>query len=455
MHALDVLGRSLDAGEDHVVALRLEMHGLIRVEHQLAGSGAGRSRQALGKHDLLGIGIERRMQQLVELVGIDALHRLLAGDEPLLGHVDGDLERGLRRALARAGLQHEQLAVLHGELDVLDVVEMRFERCASRLQLGEGFGHEPFERRTLRVRGEARRFGQGLGRAQACHHILALRIDQELAEKLVGAGGGVAREHDAGRALLAHIAEHHGLDGDGSAPIVGNIVQTTISDGARVLPGAEHGGDGAPQLGVDVLREGRAELGLDQGLEAGDDVGPILGGKLSVVFEALETFVVLQDLLEQLVVEAEHHVGIHLDEAAIGVVGEAPVARARRQALDGLIVEPQIEHGIHHAGHRGAAARPDGHEQRIAHIAEAGADDLAHLVERRAHHRLQLLGQLAAELVIDRAQLGRDGEARRHGKAEPRHLGEIGALAAQPLTIGGRAVGAAGAEGEHPFWRGS
>ena len=134
MHALHVLGRGLDAGEDYGVALRLEMHRLVGVEHELAGGGAGRGGQALGQHRLLGLGIERRMQQLVELVGIDARHRLLAGDEALLGHVDGDLQRGLRRALARAGLQHEQLAVLHGELDVLDVAEMRFELGAGRLR---------------------------------------------------------------------------------------------------------------------------------------------------------------------------------------------------------------------------------------------------------------------------------------------------------------------------------
>ena len=186
------------------------------------------------------------------------VHRLLVGDQPLLGHVDGDLERGLRRALARAGLQHEQLAFLHGELDVLDVAEMRFELGASRLQLGEGVGHQRFERRTLRVRRTRRAASvNGCGRAQARDHVLALRIDQELAVKLVGAGRRIAREHDAGRALLAHIAEHHGLDGDGGAPIVGNVVQAAIGDGARVLPRAEHGGDGAPQLGVKILREGR------------------------------------------------------------------------------------------------------------------------------------------------------------------------------------------------------
>ena len=167
---------------------------------------------------------------------------------------------------------------------------------------------------------------RGCGVRIARHHVLALGVDQKLAVKLAGAGRGVAGEHDAGRAPLAHIAEHHGLDGDGGAPIVGNVVEAAIGDGAGVLPGAEHGGDGAPELRVEVLREGRAELGLDEGLEAGDEVGPILGAELGVELEAFEIFVVLEDLLEQLVVEAEHHVGIHLNEAAIGVVGEAPVA---------------------------------------------------------------------------------------------------------------------------------
>ena len=122
--------------------------------------------------------------------------------------------------------------------------------------------------------------------------------------------------------------------------------------------------------------KGVVELCLDQGLVAGDDLGPILGAKLRVELEAFEIFVVLEDLLEQVMVDAEHHVGIHLDEAAIGVVGEAAVGRAPRQALDGLIVEAEIEHRVHHARHRGAGARAHRHEQRIVHIAETRAGDL-------------------------------------------------------------------------------
>ena len=68
----------------------------------------------------------------------------------------------------------------------------------------------------------------------------------------------------------------------------------------------------------------------------------------------------------------------------------------------------------------------------------------------------QAVGQLAAVGVVGRAHLGGDGEARRHRQAEARHLGEVGALAAQQLLHVGVAVGLAGAEQIDPlagsFW---
>ena len=71
----------------------------------------------------------------------------------------------------------------------------------------------------------------------------------------------------------------------------------------------------------------------------------------------------------------EHDVGIHLDEAAIAVEREAAVAGEFGEAFGGLVVEAEIEDGVHHAGHGGAAARADGDQQRIGRVAEflAGA----------------------------------------------------------------------------------
>ncbi len=150
-------------------------------------------------------------------------------------------------------------------------------------------------------------------------------------------------------------------------------------------------------------------------------------------------------------VEAEHHVRIHGDEAAIAVIGEAAVARQFRQRLDGLVVEAEIEHGVHHARHRGAPAGAHRDQQRIVGIAEDLAGQLADIIERLLDLRLQLLRIGFVVRVEIGADRGRDGEAGRHRQAEIGHLGEIGALAAEQIAHVGAALGLAVAEGEDPF----
>ena len=64
------------------------------------------------------------MQELVELRGIDTGHGLLAGDQALLDHFDGDTQGGGGGALAHAGLEHPELALLDGELDIAHIAVM-------------------------------------------------------------------------------------------------------------------------------------------------------------------------------------------------------------------------------------------------------------------------------------------------------------------------------------------
>ena len=87
------------------------------------------------------MGIEGRMQKLIERARIDAFHRLFLADQALLGQVDGDLQRRLGGALAGTRLQHPQLAALDGELHVLHVAIMLFEPRESLGQLSEGLRH--------------------------------------------------------------------------------------------------------------------------------------------------------------------------------------------------------------------------------------------------------------------------------------------------------------------------
>ena len=193
---------------------------------------------------------------------------------PLVRELDRDPERRLGGALARARLQHPQLALLDREFEVLHVAVVALEHAVDARQLLERLRHRRFHRRLVGAGLLARGLGDLLRRADAGDHVLALGIDQELAVEPLLAGRGIAREGDAGRRGLAHIAEHHGLHIDRGAPALRDVVQAPIGDGALVHPGAEHGADRAPQLLVRILRERRAVLLLEPLLVAAEPARP-------------------------------------------------------------------------------------------------------------------------------------------------------------------------------------
>ena len=121
--------------------------GAVGVEVDLAGSGAGTGGKAGGDGlGLLHVGeVEDRGEELVELIGGVAQDGGFPVDELLLHHVHGELERGGGGALAVAGLEHEQLAFLDGELDVLHVLEVLLEGRADLHQLRVGLRHRVLE----------------------------------------------------------------------------------------------------------------------------------------------------------------------------------------------------------------------------------------------------------------------------------------------------------------------
>ena len=85
---------------------------------------------------------------------------------------------------------------------------------------------------------------------------------------------------------------------------------------------------------------------------------------------------VVEGVAEQLALDAQHRAAEHVQQPAVGVVREARVVAARRQALDRLVVQTDVEDGLHHPGHRGGRARAHRHQQRVAGRAEAAAHRL-------------------------------------------------------------------------------
>ena len=265
------------------------------------------------------------------------------------------------------------------------------------------------------------------------------------------AGRRIAGEGNAGGRCLAHVAEHHGLNVDGGAPAFGNVVQAAISDGALVHPTREHRADRPPKLLARRLRERLAQFFLDPGLVKCDDLLPFGGSQFGIEFPAKRGLAVLQDFLEHVVVQPHDDVGIHLDEAAVAVIGKALVAGIGRKSLHRLVVEAEIENRVHHARHRGTGTRTDRDEQQLLRIAETAAGKLRYMVERGLDLGVERSRECLPVGIKPVAHLGGDGEPRRHRQAEAAHFGEIGALAAQQIPVASPPFGRSVAEGVNPF----
>ena len=133
-------------------------------------------------------------------------------------------------------------------------------------------------------------------------------------------------------------------------------MQLAVFDRPEAHPGIKHGANRAPELLLRILRERAADRLLDGCLVQRNQRFPVSGGQIGILDKRLLRLVVFENILEMIVLHAEHHIRIHGDEAAVAVEGEAAVAGAGGNRLDGDVIEAEIEHGVHHARHRGAGA---------------------------------------------------------------------------------------------------
>src|SRR5204863_1769210 len=100
----------------------------------------------------------------------------------------------------------------------------------------------------------------GVRRADTRHHILALRVLQELAVESLLAGSRVACEANPRGRGFSQIAKDHSLHVDRSPEVVRDLVQIAVEVSAIVEPGAEYGIARAGELRQRVLRERLAGL---------------------------------------------------------------------------------------------------------------------------------------------------------------------------------------------------
>ena len=374
------------------------------------------------------------MEQLVEILGRNPLDRLVLRDQPLLDHLHRDAHRRGAGALRATRLQHEQLAALEGELDVLNVLEMLLELRGDAGELLEYLGETP----TIHL-------GDGLRGARPGDHVFSLGVQEEIPVQGVLPAAAVARERDAGAAVVPHVAVDHRHHVHRGTEGVGNAVDFAVIHGPAGVPAAEHGLDGAPELALRILGERDAAPRLDDGLELVHQGLEVVGRQIDVALDAAPHLHLVENFRERLLAQLEDDIAVHLHEAPVRVVGEARVLRSLHQPLHGVVVQAEVEDRFHHPRHRHRRARAHRHEQGVPAVAE--------LLPRGPLQLLQVPGDLFAQRVreipgfnVGEAQLGGEGEAGRHRQAQIRHFGEPRALAAQDVAHRGRAVRAAGAE---------
>ena len=215
--------------------------------------------------------------------------------------------------------------------------------------------------------------------------------------------------------------------------------------GAIVLPGAEHGVARHHQLLVRVLREVALGVLLHDLLVFGDDFLQRLGVEVGVELGLLLLLLAVEDFFKGVLGNVEHHAAEHLDQAAIGVIGEARIVAALGQAFDRLVVQAEVEDGVHHAGHGELRARAHADQQRIVGAAQLLPLQLFQAAQRLVHLAIDFVGDGAVAHVLA-AGFGLDGEAGRHGQAGVGHLGQAGAFAAQLVLHLAVAFGMAVAE---------
>ncbi len=462
VHAVHVFGRRLLAHEDDFLAPGRPVDRVLRGEDGAPHGAARTGGQPLGDgpRGQFGLGVDHGEQELDELVRADAHHRRVGVDELFRVHFRRHAHGGHAVPFPDAALEHEELSFFDGEFDVLHVLVVLLQAPLNRIELPVAGGHGGLEGGEIAALVVLGICVDGRRGADAGHDVFALGVHQVLAVELVLAAARVAGKGDAGGGVVAHVAEHHGLDGDRRAPFIGDFFDAAVLDRALSAPAHEHGADAAPELIEGILGEGLSEHVLHDLFELHDQVGQFLGGELGVELVALLLF----DFFHALVEDFAHalaalgldafgffhdDVGVHHDQAPVRVVGKAGVAGLGDDALDRLVVQSHVQNRVHHARHGLSRPGPHGHEQGVFPVTEFFPHQFLHPGEGGGHVRLQFPRVGPLVLVIVRTDLGRDGEAGRHRQSEvgmTRHFRQVGAFAAQQVFHGFVPVGFAAAE---------
>ena len=267
--------------------------------------------------------------------------------------------------------------------------------------------------------------------ANTRHHIFPLGVDEEIPFNLFVACRGVAGHGHPRGGVVAHVAKDHCLDVHGRAQIMGDAGRVAVINGPFAVPRLKHSFGGQPQLLIRVGGEIHVGVGAENLLKAFRDQLPIVSRKLRIALHTCPFAFGGNDRLKYFVGHVHHHTAKHLHQAAIEVVHEAGIPCQGNHPFHHLIVQADVENGVHHAGHGEFGPRAARNQQRIAWVAKLFACRFLHRLHSFEFVFPHASGEFFARLEVGVASGRGHGESGRHGHAKAGHVGQIGSLAAQ------------------------
>ena len=167
-----------------------------------------------------------------------------------------------------------------------------------------------------------------LGSSDSGDDVLALSVDQIIAEELVCPGVGVASEGDTGTGIRAGVAEDHRLHVHRRALEAGDPLDPTVLDCFLTHPASEDRHDGLPELLLRILRKRLPDVFFVDRLVAADELLQVCGVELGIKLHAALFLEARELVLERFVLDAHGGRSEHVDQAPIAVQGESSDCRS-------------------------------------------------------------------------------------------------------------------------------
>ena len=119
-------------------------------------------------------------------------------------------------------------------------------------------------------------------------------------------------------------------------------MQAPVGIGSSIAPGPKHSRYRTPQLSIWILREIGAGLGLHRRFVFSNDFLPVSGCQLSVVILARLVLQRIENVFKDAVVNLKHHIRVHLNKAAIAIIGEPLIARSAGETCHSRIIQAKV-----------------------------------------------------------------------------------------------------------------